>query len=161
MAKLLDIDGARADDRVLVGADAPAVVDEPALYPLAFWRDQRDALPGDAGVWVDVDVEPDALADVLDAVPLLAISFPAFSDGRGLSLAVLLRSRYGYRGEIRAVGAVHEDVVHYMHRCGFDSFVLDEERNTDVALRALTEPRDTYQGSIRDPKPAFRRIARA
>ncbi len=90
----------------------------------------------------------------------IAIEFAAFNDGRGLSLAVLLRERIGFAGEIRAVGAVHEDILHYMIRCGFTSFELPDERDPEIALNSLAPYSDTYQGSVVQPQPAFRRTRR-
>lgn len=112
------------------------------------------------GVWLPGDAEPDEIVALLDRIALIAIRFPAFNDGRGLSLAVLLRTRYGYAGELRATGEVHEDLLHYMRRCGFDSFQLPDGRDPAVALDALHALSDFYQGSVIDPRPAFRRVAR-
>lgn len=112
------------------------------------------------GVWLPGDAEPDPLLPLLPHISLIAIQFAAFNDGRGLSLAVLLRSRHGFRGELRAIGEVHEDVLHYMHRCGFDSFQLADGRDPNVALKALHSLTDFYQGSVKEPLPAFRRLSR-
>jgi uncharacterized protein (DUF934 family) len=67
---------------------------------------------------------------------IIAIEFPAFTDGRGLSLAALLRQRVGFSGDLRAVGAVHEDIVHFMLRCGFSSFELPEDRDPNYCFAA-------------------------
>ena len=71
---------------------------------------------------------------------MIAINFPAFSDGRGLSLAVLLRTRFNYAGELRAVGDVHPDVIHYMKRCGFDTFQMPEGRTLPAAANDADAP---------------------
>ena len=94
------------------------------------------------------------------SAPRIAIDFPAFNDGRGLSLAVLLRSRHGYTGDIMATGDVHEDMLHYLRRCGFTSFLMPDERNLDSALSTLAPYSDYYQASVVQPEPAFRRIGR-
>jgi len=112
------------------------------------------------GVWMNVDEEPETIAAGLDRVPVLAIRFPAFNDGRGLSLAVLLRTRYRYLGELRAIGAVHEDLTHYLLRCGFDTILFPEGRNLATALRWSSAMIDYYQASVVEPLPAFRRVAR-
>ena len=90
----------------------------------------------------------------------IAVDFPAFNDGRGLSLAVLLRTRYNFAGELRACGAVHEDIAHYMVRCGFDNLELSEGRNAATTLSALFPYSANYQASVTQPEPAFRRAAR-
>ena len=90
------------------------------------------------------------------AAPLIGIDFPAFNDGRGLSLAVLLRTRHGYAGELIAVGAVHEDLLHYMRRCGFSGFVLNKEEAPPAAT--LHPHSDYYQASAVEPQPAYLRM---
>ena len=90
----------------------------------------------------------------------IAIDFPAFNDGRGLSLAVLLRTRFKFDGEIRAVGAVHEDILHYMVRCGFTELELPDERDVDTALACMQPYSDFYQQSVAEPEPQFRRVER-
>jgi uncharacterized protein (DUF934 family) len=64
---------------------------------------------------------------------LIAVRFPKFGDGRGYSIARLLRERYGYRGELRAVGDVLRDQLLFMKRSGFDSFSLREDQDPDEA----------------------------
>ena len=88
--------------------------------------------------------------------PLIGIDFPAFNDGRGLSLAALLRTRHGYAGELVALGAVHEDLLHYMRRSGFSGFVLDKEEAPPAAT--LHPHSDYYQASVVEPQPAYRRM---
>ncbi len=118
--------------------------------------DQWDPNSGN-GVRLPVDAEPEAR--LLNA-PVIAIDFPTFFDGRGLSLAVLLRQRFGFRNELRAVGQVHPDLLHYMHRCGFDTFVLPDDYDADRACRLLAPYSDHYQGSVRAPEPPYRRLLR-
>ncbi|XOV81826.1 MAG: DUF934 domain-containing protein [bacterium] len=90
----------------------------------------------------------------------IAIEFPAFNDGRALSLAVLLRTRLNYAGELRAVGAVHEDILHYMVRCGFDAIEIPDERDVQTALALISPYSNVYQGSVTNPEPSFRRMQR-
>lgn len=109
------------------------------------------------GLWLQIDAEPE---QALSGVALIAVEFPAFNDGRGLSLAVLLRSRYNYTGELRAVGATHPDLLHYMRRCGFDTALLPEPHDFASAEAAFNPYSDYYQASISNPEPAFRRLRR-
>ncbi|MDE0061741.1 MAG: DUF934 domain-containing protein [Gammaproteobacteria bacterium] len=109
------------------------------------------------GVLLTVDDEVD---ERFLAANRIAIEFPAFNDGRGLSLAVLLRTRHGYAGDIVATGDVHEDMLHYLRRCGFTSFLVPDERSLDTALSTLAPYSDYYQASVIEPQPAFRRIGR-
>lgn len=79
---------------------------------------------GRIGVSVPADDALDALLPHLDGLPLIALSFPTFRDGRSYSKAVLLRQRHGYRGEIRAVGDVLIDQIAHMLRCGFSTLEI-------------------------------------
>jgi len=74
------------------------------------------------GVLVAPGEPIELLADVLDQLSLVALAFPAFNDGRSYSKAELLRSRYGFRGPIRATGQVLVDQLPLMLRVGFDQF---------------------------------------
>ena len=113
----------------------------------------------DCGKGVSLAVDQDIEERFLSA-QRIAIDFPAFNDGRGLSLAVLLRSRHGYAGDIVATGDVHEDMLHYLRRCGFTSFLIPDERNLETARSTLAPYSDYYQASVVEPEPAFRRIGR-
>ncbi len=106
------------------------------------------------GLLLEPDAEP---AAEHTAASLIAINFPAFNDGRGLSLAVLLRERLGFQGELRAIGDVHPDMLHYLQRSGFDSFELPTHRNVATAQAALKPYSAYYQASITEPRPIFRR----
>ena len=152
-----------ADDWMVREEITDDVVETRTIVPAAYALLHADELFGsirDIGIWLPGDGEPDEIAALLPKVPLIAIRFAALNDGRGLSLAVLLRTRFGYSGELRAIGEVHEDVLHYMHRCGIDSYQLPDGHDANVALAAMKSLTDFYQGSVVDPRPAFRRIAR-
>lgn len=112
---------------------------------------------GDLFPIVNVDVEPETL-DL--SAPGIAIDFPAFNDGRGLSLAVLLRERHGYQGELRACGDIIPDLLHYLQRCRFDSAVLPERFSAAQIEAAFSPHSDYYQASAGQPEPAFRRTRR-
>ena len=101
--------------------------------------------------------DPAELAADVDRLQLVAINFPKFADGRGYSCAVLLRTRHGYRGELRAVGDVGRDQLFYLKRCGFDAFALAPHRDPHAALASLGDFNVRYQGSVDDPLPLFRR----
>ncbi len=80
----------------------------------------------------DTELTPELAGQLLDA-PLIAIDFPKFTDGRGYSIARLLRERYGYAGQIRAVGDVLIDQLFYMSRCGFNAFLLRKDQIVEDA----------------------------
>ena len=71
--------------------------------------------------------------------------------------AHLLRERYGWRGELRAFGDIWRDQLFFLASCGFDSFSLREGEDPHLALAALSEFSESYQGSVREPLPLFRR----
>ena len=129
------------------------------ILTLAQWRERRDALTAGAraGVRLDPADDPAELAPDVERLQLVAINFPKFADGRGYSSAVLLRTRYGYRGELRAIGDVGRDQLFYLKRCGFDSFALAPHRDPHAALASLGDFSTRYQASVDDPLPLFRR----
>ena len=76
----------------------------------------------------------------------IAVDFPAFTDGRGYSSARMLRSRLGYKGEIRAVGDVMRDQMFLMSRCGIDSFAVKASKDIEKALGAFDDFSVTLPG---------------
>ena len=109
------------------------------------------------GAWVEGELEVDDFGEELAKLDLVAVHFPMFADGRGLSLGSLLRSRYGFEGELRAIGEVQPDLTPFMHRCGFDAFVLENELAAKTAIQCMASMGDFYQGSVIQPEPAYRR----
>ena len=87
--------------------------------------------------------DPAAVAGQLATAARIEINFPKFGDGRGFSLARLLRERYGYQGELRAVGDVFRDQLFYMESCGFDAFELRDGEDPAASLSWF----DTFSGS--------------
>ena len=132
------------------------------IVPLQVWLAQKTTLAArkDIAVWLASDERPEQLKEDIAALPLIAVDFPAFSDGRGYSIAFNLRTRLGYDGEIRAIGDVLRDQLFYMQRVGFDAFATREDRRIDEALKGLTDFSDTYQTSCDQKTPLYRRVAR-
>lgn len=130
------------------------------IVPLVLWQARRKELlahPGRLGVWLDSHEGPEAIAGDLGIFGLIAIHFPKLTDGRGYSTARLLRERYGYKGELRAIGDVQRDQLLFLSRCGFDAFALKEGRDPEAALGAFSEFSEAYQASVIEPQPLFRR----
>ena len=116
--------------------------------------------PLDLVVLEPTDDPRDVVAKLGLALPglkLIAINFPKYGDGRGYSIARLLRERYGYKGELRAIGVVARDHLQLMAQCGFDSFQLREGEDADEALKGLNDFGEAYQASAAQPVPLFRR----
>ena len=93
----------------------------------------------------------------LEGATRVEVHFPKFGDGRGYSIARLLRERYGYRGELRAVGHITRDLLFFLESCGFDAFELREGENPQEALAAFEDFSESYQASVARPQPLFRR----
>ena len=132
----------------------------PVLLPLPIWQTQRTTLAGrtQLGLWLEPADDLASIADDLAQFEVIAIHFPKFADGRGYSLARLLRERYAYTGEIRAVGDVLHDQLYFLARVGFDAFALRGEKNVQLALdgafKTFTTP---YQHAVDIKEPLFRR----
>jgi uncharacterized protein (DUF934 family) len=101
--------------------------------------------------------EPAAFADQLGGAARVEVNFPKFGDGRGYSIGRLLRERYGYRGELRAVGHITRDLLFYLESCGFDAFELRPGEDPQEALAAFEDFSEAYQASVARPLPLFRR----
>ena len=130
------------------------------IVPVALWLAQREILLSRAeqlGVWLDSHEEPAGIAGDLDRFALVAVNFPTFGDGRGYSIARLLRERYGYKRELRAIGEVVRDHLFFMASCGFDAFLLRDDQDPEEALTAFSDFSDAYQASVERPLPLFRR----
>jgi uncharacterized protein (DUF934 family) len=98
-----------------------------------------------------------AIEDVatrLAGYTLIEVTFANFTDGRGYSTAKLLRDRYGFRGEIRAIGDITVDQLFYLARCGFDSFALRDDQDTNLAKKALLSFSTGYQKTYSLPADA-------
>lgn len=121
-----------------------------------------DALPTtDArGCWIASDFELETHAKRLIQLDVLAVNFVTFADGTGLSLVHLLRTRYGYSNELRAIGAVEPDLTPFMLRSGFDSFELSTYQRGLDAIECQKRASVFYQGSASDSEPSYRKFSR-
>jgi uncharacterized protein (DUF934 family) len=130
------------------------------LVPFTWWLEhhhEADVIAksanGQIGVWFAADDDILKHADVIEAGktvwPLVAAHFPLFRDGRSFSTAALLRGRFAWVGEIRAIGDVLIDQLLQGARVGFDSFALRPDQNLDVALKQFDLYSVTTQNSWR------------
>jgi uncharacterized protein (DUF934 family) len=115
----------------------------------------RTMLP--PAVWISPDDDFEPLAPALCQLSLIAVDFPSFRDGRGYSIGYLLRSRYGWKGELRAIGDVLRDQLNYMRRCGFDAFAVRTDKSIEDAIKSFNRYSVQYQGAVDQPLPLFRR----
>jgi uncharacterized protein (DUF934 family) len=125
----------------------------PLIVPLARWLED----PQQHGVWLGPDDEVECLKPWFAHLPLIALDFPSFRDGRAYSQAYLLRTRLGWTGELRAVGDVLRDQLSHMRQCGFDSFAVREDKSVEDALKGLAGMSVLYGRSVIEPRPLFRR----
>ncbi len=128
------------------------------LLPLKVWQEHQSQLAerNDIGIWLDADEEVEEIADCANHFPVIALRFPTFFDGRSLSSANLLRRKYGYAGELRAIGDVRRDQIDQMQRCGFNAFQLAEGQNPEKALLGLNGFTHAYQNAVDREQPLFR-----
>ena len=130
------------------------------IVPLPLWQAQRGQLlarPARLGLRLEPHDDPAAIDADLGLFGVIAVNFPTFSDGRGYSIARLLRERYRYHGELRAIGEAVRDHLFFMASCGFDAFQLRDDQDPEVALTAFTDFSEAYQTSVARPQPLFRR----
>jgi len=143
-----------------------AKVDEVGLFPegkilisVSSWNEQQVQFSkryGEIGIWMSSNEQPEDI-DNIERIPVIAISFDNFMDGRGFSIARLLRERLDFQGEIRAIGSPIRDQLSYMVKCGFNAFDLAGHYNLDEALASLNDFSESYQTSVEQATPLFRR----
>ncbi|HYD80039.1 MAG TPA: DUF934 domain-containing protein [Paucimonas sp.] len=158
-----------ADDWTVVrleegqSAESFAVPAGKVIVPLAVWEARRAELleRGDVGVLIASHERPEALKGDVSRLPVIAVEFPKFADGRGYSIAYNLRARLGFAGELRAIGDVLRDQLFYMSRVGFNAFAVRADRDIHDALKGLTDFSEPYQASWDIKAPLFRRVPRA
>ena len=159
---------AQAEGEAAPTAETIAALPVPAgkvIVPLALWSAHHEALAariaaGEIGVWIASDERPEALKGQLDKLPVIAVDFPKFTDGRGYSIAYNLRVRLGYQGELRAIGDVLRDQLFQMQRVGFNAYATRPDRNIHDALKGLSDFSETYQASVDQKLPLYRRQTR-
>jgi uncharacterized protein (DUF934 family) len=108
------------------------------VVPLAIYLELAPEQRKNLGVWLAPDNEPGHLAPFTHDLALIAVDFPAFKDGRGFSTATLLRTRYNFAGDLRAIGDVLIDQLFYLRRVGFSSFALRADQSRDAAAPVFT-----------------------
>ena len=149
----------------LAAGESPETVALPegdVIFPLAVWQARKDEIVSrpTIGLLLQPADRVEDVAGELASFNLIAVNFPKFVDGRGYSTAALLRQRYGYTGELRAVGDVLHDQLFFMRRVGFDSYALKEGKSLDYAIAAGFKPfTEAYQGATDQAQPYFRRRA--
>ena len=142
---VLSKDGSIADNTYqVIGEDG--VLPQGDVVLTVEQLDQLAEVSGKKALLVTVDASPETHEFPLDQLDAIFIDFAGFNDGRGYSFAALLR-RQGFQGELRATGDVFKDVLNYMKRSGFDTFVIKEGKDIIEAAAGLNDFRNPYQAS--------------
>ncbi|MDP5238986.1 DUF934 domain-containing protein [Uliginosibacterium sp. 31-16] len=138
------------------------------VLPLSVWLARKAEFAarvaaGEVGVWLEThELVETLVADQpdLNVFPLIAVFIERFADGRAYSTGALLRSRFGFKGELRALGDVLRDQLFFLKRCGFDAFDIRADRSAEDALASLKDFSEPYQGATVIEQPVWRRHAR-
>ncbi len=148
----------------LLEGETPETVALPAgdiIFPLPVWQARKSEIISTCkriGLLIQPDERVEDVAGDLEYFIVIAVNFPKFVDGRGYSTASLLRQRYAYQGELRAVGDVLHDQLFFMQRVGFDSYALKDGKDAVYAIaKGFSCFGDVYQASTSQPQPLFRR----
>jgi uncharacterized protein (DUF934 family) len=138
------------------------------LLPLTVWLANKDALAGrmaagEIGIVLATHEPIESLIEAftdINSLPIIAIFVERFADGRNFTLGNLLRTRYGFKNELRAVGDVLRDQLFFLKRSGFNSYLIRADRNPQEALVSLKDFSQPYQGAVDDALPVWRRLER-
>ncbi|MGA7674033.1 MAG: DUF934 domain-containing protein [Rhizomicrobium sp.] len=152
--------GALAENLFADVADGAPLPDGPAIVSLARFLAERETLlarNAPLGVRLKSEESPAALGEDAARLSLIVLEFAKFRDGRAFSWARMLRTKLGFRGEIRAAGDFLTDQLAFMHRVGFDGFEVSEKITPEAFRRALGEMRFVYQPSA-DGKKTIREL---
>lgn len=128
------------------------------LIPAEAWLDNPSAYEGiNIGIWIATDFNPDLLTKNMAKLPVIAIVFGAFADGRGFSLARILREDCDYTGELQAAGGYMQDQLFFLQRCGFNAYCVNDDADIESMKESLGDFSDSYQASTDESRPLFRR----
>jgi uncharacterized protein (DUF934 family) len=161
MPTLIKLQGGRmvlANDAFTHVDDDQEVPPGDVIISLTRFQADGDRLLGDGrsiGVRLESNEEVEALAYDLPRLSLVALAFPKFRDGRHYSNARVLRERYGYKGEVRAVGDVLREQAGFMLRCGVDAFEPADGSGPEQWEHVTRRFRHVYQRAADTRTPAF------
>lgn len=153
-------DGEIIEDHWIHIADDPIPEDGCISVSLSRWKAERTVLAtrdGELGLRITSEDNLEEIAGDLEHFQLIALDFPVFTDGRCFSYARLLRDRYAYTGELRAIGNYIRDQVYFLSRVGINAFEFASSENLNGALAALHDFSVTYQACTDEKEPLYRR----
>jgi len=143
-------------DNFHAAPDDGTLGDGPVIVSLERWNKERETLLArntPIGVRLKSGEHPEAIAADLDRLAVVALEFPVYRNGRAYSYARILRERYGYEGEVRAVGAVLRDQFYFLVRCGFDALEVRDNITPDIFRESVGTFTYNYQPAT-DDKPS-------
>jgi len=149
---------ALAEDPFTAVADDQPIPPGDVIISLTRFQTEGEGLLGEGrqvGVRLESDEEVEALAYDLPQIAVVALAFPKFGDGRAYTSARLLRERFQFKGDVRAVGDVLREQAGYMVRCGFDAFEPADGSTVEVWERAAHRFRHVYQRASDGRAAAF------
>lgn len=162
MPKLIRLHGETADwandSFKVVGEEDAIPVSGDVILSLARFQAEGGPLLDEGrtvGVLLQSEQAVEDLAYDLPRLALVALNFPKFRDGRAYSSARLLRERFGFGGEIRAVGDVNREQASFFVRCGFDAFEPADGSTPEQWLAASRRFRHVYQRGADPRSPAY------
>ncbi|TNE93407.1 MAG: DUF934 domain-containing protein [Gammaproteobacteria bacterium] len=151
------------DPWILVDDETEVTKSQAMILTLQHWQGLGEGGCNEGlehGIVLGPDDDPVVLEALVNTLPIIALQFPSFRDGRAYSQANLLRTRYGFKGDLRAVGDVLRDQLALMRHCGFTSFAVRTDKSVTDALKGFAEYGMIYARSVRMPEPLYRRRVR-
>jgi uncharacterized protein (DUF934 family) len=158
LIKLKDGEMVSVEDPFTAVPDEESTPKGDVIISLTRFQAEGEALLSEGrsiGVRLESGEEVEALAYDLPRLAVVALAFPKFNDGRAYTSAQLLRGRFGYQGEVRAVGEVLREQAGFMVRTGFDAFVPADNASPADWARAASRHRHVYQRAADGRVPAF------
>lgn len=148
---LLNKDGETAENQNIIITDVEGLtLHDDQILPYAYWLAQKDQIKqklNRVAIWLNSDDDIDSLSEDLSSISLIALNFPKFGDGRAFTMAHLLQDKYGFKGEIRAIGHPIADQAQFLFRCGVDSIDIPNEQDPQIWIKEATRMSRFYQRS--------------
>lgn len=148
---LLNKDGITAENNNIIIKDVDGLtLHDDQILPYAYWLAQKDTIKQSQNriaIWLDSHDDIDSISQDLDSIHLIALNFPKFGDGRAFTMAHLLQDKYGFNGEIRAIGHPIADQAQFLFRCGVDSIDIPDGQDAEIWVKEATRMSRFYQKS--------------
>ena len=148
---LLNKHGETAENENIIITDVDGLtLHDDQILPYAYWLEQKAEIKqklNRVAIWLDSDDDIAELEDDLSSINMIALNFPKFGDGRAFTMAHLLQDKYGFEGEIRAIGHPIADQAQFLFRCGVDSIDIPDGQDPQIWVKEATRMSRFYQRS--------------